>query len=182
MHGHDGRLSAAFAAFGGRISFGWRFCGPADPPAKNAVERLHGYVGSVRAGPHVLDRAQLRASLTRGFALNARIDGAASCPAPRRRDPTAGSQVWTAQRSRTAQTLPESHADFSEQPARLNRQLVRQNLVDYFAANSRFPHHPRKPSAFVSRFLPKRACPPVSSARPKRRCQQPCGMARRIPR
>jgi transposase len=43
IHGHDGRPSEAFAAFCGRLKVGWRFCGPADPQAKGAVERLQGY-------------------------------------------------------------------------------------------------------------------------------------------
>jgi hypothetical protein len=43
IHGHDGRPSDAFAAFCGRLRVGWRFCEPADPQAKGAVERLQGY-------------------------------------------------------------------------------------------------------------------------------------------
>jgi transposase len=43
IHGHDGRPSEAFAAFCGRLRLGWRFCEPADPQAKGAVERLQGY-------------------------------------------------------------------------------------------------------------------------------------------
>jgi transposase len=43
IHGHDGRPSEAFAAFCGQLKVGWRFCEPADPQAKGAVERLHGY-------------------------------------------------------------------------------------------------------------------------------------------
>ena len=33
----------AFAAFCGQLKVGWRFCEPADPQAKGAVERLQGY-------------------------------------------------------------------------------------------------------------------------------------------
>jgi hypothetical protein len=33
----------AFAAFCGQLKIGWRFCAPADPQAKGAVERLQGY-------------------------------------------------------------------------------------------------------------------------------------------
>lgn len=43
IHGHDGRPSDAFAAFCGQLKIGWRFCEPADPQAKGAVERLQGY-------------------------------------------------------------------------------------------------------------------------------------------
>ncbi|MCP9491663.1 MAG: IS21 family transposase [Solirubrobacteraceae bacterium MAG38_C4-C5] len=43
IHGHDGRPSEAFAAFCGRLRVDWRFCEPADPQAKGAVERLQGY-------------------------------------------------------------------------------------------------------------------------------------------
>ena len=35
--------SEAFAAFCGQLKVGWRFCEPADPQAKGAVERLQGY-------------------------------------------------------------------------------------------------------------------------------------------
>ena len=43
IHGHGGRPSEAFAAFCGQLKIGWRFCEPADPQAKGAVERLQGY-------------------------------------------------------------------------------------------------------------------------------------------
>jgi len=43
IHGHGGRPSEAFAAFCGQLRVGWRFCAPADPQAKGAVERLQGY-------------------------------------------------------------------------------------------------------------------------------------------
>jgi transposase len=43
IHGHGGRPSDAFAAFCGQLRVGWRFCEPADPQAKGAVERLQGY-------------------------------------------------------------------------------------------------------------------------------------------
>jgi transposase len=43
IHGHQGRPSEAFAAFCGQLRIGWRFCEPADPQAKGAVERLQGY-------------------------------------------------------------------------------------------------------------------------------------------
>jgi transposase len=43
IHGRDGRPSEAFAAFCGQLKVGWRFCEPADPQAKGAVERLQGY-------------------------------------------------------------------------------------------------------------------------------------------
>jgi hypothetical protein len=35
--------SEAFAAFWGQLRVGWRFCEPADPQAKGAVEGLQGY-------------------------------------------------------------------------------------------------------------------------------------------
>lgn len=44
IHGHDGRPSEAFAGFCGQLKVDWRFCEPADPQAKGAVERLQGYV------------------------------------------------------------------------------------------------------------------------------------------
>jgi transposase len=43
IHGHGGRPSDAFAAFCGQLRVGWKFCEPADPQAKGAVERLQGY-------------------------------------------------------------------------------------------------------------------------------------------
>jgi transposase len=43
IHGHGGRPSEAFAAFCGQLRVSWRFCEPADPQAKGAVERLQGY-------------------------------------------------------------------------------------------------------------------------------------------
>jgi transposase len=43
IHSHGGRPSDAFAAFCGQLRVGWRFCEPADPQAKGAVERLQGY-------------------------------------------------------------------------------------------------------------------------------------------
>jgi transposase len=43
IHGHGGRPTDAFAAFCGQLRVDWRFCGPADPQAKGAVERLQGY-------------------------------------------------------------------------------------------------------------------------------------------
>lgn len=43
IHGHGGRPSDAFAGFCGQLKVGWKFCEPADPQAKGAVERLQGY-------------------------------------------------------------------------------------------------------------------------------------------
>jgi transposase len=43
IHGHAGRPTDEFAAFCGQLKVGWRFCEPADPQAKGAVERLQGY-------------------------------------------------------------------------------------------------------------------------------------------
>ncbi len=44
IHGHAGRPSDAFAGFCGQLRVGWRFCEPADPQAKGAVERLQGFL------------------------------------------------------------------------------------------------------------------------------------------
>jgi transposase len=44
IHAHDGRPTAEFAALCGLLKVGWRFCEPADPQAKGAVERLQGYL------------------------------------------------------------------------------------------------------------------------------------------
>jgi hypothetical protein len=43
IHGHGGRPTEAFAGFCGQLRVDWRFCEPADPQAKGAVERLQGY-------------------------------------------------------------------------------------------------------------------------------------------
>ena len=43
IHGHRGRPTEEFAALCGELKVGWRFCEPADPQAKGAVERLQGY-------------------------------------------------------------------------------------------------------------------------------------------
>jgi hypothetical protein len=43
IHGHGGRPSEAFAGFCGQLRVDWRFCEPADPQAKGAVERPQGY-------------------------------------------------------------------------------------------------------------------------------------------
>jgi transposase len=44
LHAHRGRPTDAFAAFCGQLRVGWRFCEPADPQAKGAVERLQDYL------------------------------------------------------------------------------------------------------------------------------------------
>jgi transposase len=44
IHARDGRPTAEFAALCGLLKVGWRFCEPADPQAKGAVERLQGYL------------------------------------------------------------------------------------------------------------------------------------------
>lgn len=44
LHAGEGRPTEAFAAFCGQLRLGWRFCAPADPQAKGAVERLQGYI------------------------------------------------------------------------------------------------------------------------------------------
>jgi transposase len=44
IHARDGRPTAEFAGLCGQLKVGWRFCEPADPQAKGAVERLQGYL------------------------------------------------------------------------------------------------------------------------------------------
>jgi len=44
IHARDGHPTDEFAAFCGRLKVGWRFCEPADPQAKGAVERVQGYL------------------------------------------------------------------------------------------------------------------------------------------
>jgi hypothetical protein len=44
VHAHAGRPTDMYAAFCGQLKVDWRFCEPADPQAKGAVERLQGYL------------------------------------------------------------------------------------------------------------------------------------------
>jgi len=44
LHAGGGRPTEPYAAFCGRLPVDWRFCEPADPQAKGAVERLQGYL------------------------------------------------------------------------------------------------------------------------------------------
>jgi transposase len=44
LHAGEGRPSAAFAAFCGRLRLGWYLCQANDPQAKGVVERLQGYL------------------------------------------------------------------------------------------------------------------------------------------
>src|SRR3954452_23151761 len=44
LHAREGRPTDEFAAFCGLLRVGWRFCEPADPQAKGAVERVQGYL------------------------------------------------------------------------------------------------------------------------------------------
>jgi transposase len=44
VHAHAGRPTDRYAAFCGQLKVDWRFCEPADPQAKGAVERLQGYM------------------------------------------------------------------------------------------------------------------------------------------
>jgi transposase len=44
LHARDGRPTDEFAALCGWLRIGWRFCEPADPQAKGAVERVQGYL------------------------------------------------------------------------------------------------------------------------------------------
>jgi transposase len=43
LHARDGRPTEEFAGFCGELKVDWRFCEPADPQAKGAVERLQGF-------------------------------------------------------------------------------------------------------------------------------------------
>jgi transposase len=43
LHARDGRPTEEFAGFCGQLRVDWRFCEPADPQAKGAVERLQGF-------------------------------------------------------------------------------------------------------------------------------------------
>jgi transposase len=43
LHAHGGRPTEEFAGFCGLLKVDWRFCEPADPQAKGAVERLQGF-------------------------------------------------------------------------------------------------------------------------------------------
>jgi hypothetical protein len=45
-HARNGRPPAEFAALCGLLKVGWRFCEPADPQAKGAVERLPGFLAT----------------------------------------------------------------------------------------------------------------------------------------
>jgi transposase len=44
LHAGEGRPTGEFAALCGQLRVDWRFCAPADPQAKGAVERLQGYM------------------------------------------------------------------------------------------------------------------------------------------
>jgi transposase len=44
VHAHAGRPTESYAAFCGQLKVDWRFCEPADPQAKGAVERLQGFM------------------------------------------------------------------------------------------------------------------------------------------
>jgi transposase len=44
IHAHGGRPTDEFAGLCGQLRVDWRFCEPADPQAKGAVERLQGYL------------------------------------------------------------------------------------------------------------------------------------------
>ena len=44
IHARDGRPTDEFAALCGPLKVGWRFCEPADPQAKGAVERVQGFL------------------------------------------------------------------------------------------------------------------------------------------
>jgi transposase len=44
LHARDGRPTDLYASFCGQLKLDWRFCEPADPQAKGAVERLQGYL------------------------------------------------------------------------------------------------------------------------------------------
>jgi transposase len=75
IHGHGGRPSEAFAAFCGQLKVGWRFCQPADPQAKGAVERLQGYAETnFEPGRMFANELDFQEQLDAWFArVNARI-------------------------------------------------------------------------------------------------------------
>jgi transposase len=75
IHGHQGRPSEAFAAFCGQLKLGWRFCQPADPQAKGAVERLQGYAETnFEPGRTFANELDFQEQLDAWFArVNARI-------------------------------------------------------------------------------------------------------------
>jgi transposase len=74
IHGHGGRPSEAFAAFCGQLKVDWRFCEPADPQAKGAVERLQGYAETnFEPGRRFANEVDFQDQLDRWFArVNAR--------------------------------------------------------------------------------------------------------------
>jgi transposase len=44
LHAREGRPTEEFATLCGLLKVGWRFCEPADPQAKGAIERVQGYL------------------------------------------------------------------------------------------------------------------------------------------
>jgi transposase len=75
IHARDGRPSEAFAAFCGQLRLDWRFCEPADPQAKGAVERLQGYAETnFEPGRRFANELDFQDQLDAWFAkVNARI-------------------------------------------------------------------------------------------------------------
>jgi transposase len=75
LHAGDGRPSEALARFCGLLRVGWRFCAPADPQAKGAVERLQGYMRtSFEPGRRFANEIDFAEQLEAWFsAANARI-------------------------------------------------------------------------------------------------------------
>jgi hypothetical protein len=87
LHAGAARPSEAFAAFCGQLRLGWRFCEPADPEAKGAVERLQGFLEtSFEPGRRFANHLDFQEQLDRWFRerANARFHRTLRCrPADR---------------------------------------------------------------------------------------------------
>jgi transposase len=81
LHAGGGRPSPAFAAFCGQLRVGWHFCGPGDPEAKGAVERLQGYAESnFEPGRRFANERDFQAQLDGWFEkANARVHRTLRC-------------------------------------------------------------------------------------------------------
>ena len=81
LHARDGRPTEAFAGFCGELRIGWRFCEPADPQAKGAVERLQGYLETnFEPGRRFANERDFQLQLDRWFEkANARTHKALRC-------------------------------------------------------------------------------------------------------
>jgi transposase len=81
LHAGGGRPSPAFAGFCGQLRVGWHFCGPGDPEAKGAVERLQGYAETnFEPGRRFADQRDFQAQLDGWFEkANARTHRTLRC-------------------------------------------------------------------------------------------------------